>query len=314
MAINKNFVVKNGLEVNTALILADAQTEKVGIGSTIPNYKLDVAGGIGATDVYVGSAATVVGEFNVGTDGSVLTVLGVGGSVGVGTALPGYLLEVRSPVSTGQTALYVYGDMRVTGDINLDDITLDHISGTTLNISGIATIGELGVVGVTTTQFLEVTGVSTFSGDIDLNASIDVSNNLNVAGVATIATLGVAGLTTTDNLNVAGVATIATLGVAGLTTTNNLYVYEDTYVVGVVTATSFYGDGSNLTGIATNLTATIGVGSESTFIGAGITQINFNSTNGTAISVDVPPATAAGVATVTFTPGVSLGLAIALGG
>jgi len=74
------------------------------------------------------------------------------------------------------------------------------------------------------------------------------------------------------------------------------------------------GDGSNLTGIATNLTATIGVGSESTFIGAGITQINFNSTNGTAISVDVPPATAAGVATVTFTPGVSLGLAIALGG
>jgi hypothetical protein len=292
MAINKNFVVKNGLEVNTSLILADASSEKVGIGSTIPNYKLDVAGGIGATDVYVGSAATVVGEFNVGTDGSVLTVLGVGGSVGVGTALPGYLLEVRSPVSTGQTALYVYGDMRVTGDINLDDITLDHISGTTLNISGIATIGELGVSGVTTTQFLTVTGVSTFSNDIDLNASIDVSNNLNVAGVATI----------------------ATLGVAGLTTTNNLYVYEDTYVVGVVTANSFYGDGSNLTGIATNLTATVGVGSESSFIGAGITQINFNSTNGTAISVDVPPATSAGVATVTFTPGVSLGLAIALGG
>jgi hypothetical protein len=216
----------------------------------------------------------------------------VGGSVGVGTALPGYLLEVRSPVSTGQTALYVYGDMRVIGDINLDDITLDHISGTTLNISGIATIGELGVSGVTTTQFLTVTGVSTFSNDIDLNASIDVSNNLNVAGVATI----------------------ATLGVAGLTTTNNLYVYEDTYVVGVVTANSFYGDGSNLTGIATNLTATVGVGSESSFIGAGITQINFNSTNGTAISVDVPPATSAGVATVTFTPGVSLGLAIALGG
>ena len=292
MAINKNFVVKNGLEVNTSLILADASSEKVGIGSTIPNYKLDVAGGIGATDVYVGSAATVVGEFNVGTDGSVLTVLGVGGSVGVGTALPGYLLEVRSPVSTGQTALYVYGDMRVTGDINLDDITLDHISGTTLNISGIATIGELGVVGVTTTKFLEVTGVSTFSGDIDLNASIDVSNNLNVAGVATI----------------------ATLGVAGLTTTNNLYVHEDAYVVGVVTANAFHGDGSNLTGIATNLTATIGIGSESSFVGTGITQINFNSTNGTAISVDVPPATAAGIATVTFTPGVSLGLAIALGG
>ena len=47
------------------------------------------------------------------------------GSVGVGTVSPEYLLDVRSPVSTGQTALYVQGDMRVTGDINIDDINLD---------------------------------------------------------------------------------------------------------------------------------------------------------------------------------------------
>ena len=44
-----------------------------------------------------------------------------------------------------------------------------------------------------------------------------------------------------------------------------------------------------------------------------MTQIDLASTDGTAIAVAVPPATAAGVATVTITPGVSIGLVIALG-
>jgi hypothetical protein len=34
MSINKNFVVKNGFEVSTDLILANADTRKVGIGTT----------------------------------------------------------------------------------------------------------------------------------------------------------------------------------------------------------------------------------------------------------------------------------------
>jgi len=47
VSIQKNFVIKHGLEVDTNLILADAQTNKVGIGTTVPQYQLDVAGGIG---------------------------------------------------------------------------------------------------------------------------------------------------------------------------------------------------------------------------------------------------------------------------
>jgi len=42
MAIDKNFVVKNGLEVNNILLHADPVTNKIGIGTDIPEYLLDV--------------------------------------------------------------------------------------------------------------------------------------------------------------------------------------------------------------------------------------------------------------------------------
>ena len=38
---------------------------------------------------------------------------------------PEYTLDVRGPVSTGTTALYVQGDARITGDLFVDDITFD---------------------------------------------------------------------------------------------------------------------------------------------------------------------------------------------
>ena len=65
MAINKNFVIKNGVQVSTDLIIGDADNNKVGIGTTIPGYDLHVGrgrksrGGIGATDLVVTGVATV---------------------------------------------------------------------------------------------------------------------------------------------------------------------------------------------------------------------------------------------------------------
>ena len=58
MAINKNFVVKNGLEVNTDLILADPDANRVGIALTNPQYTLHVNGGIGATNAIVTGIST----------------------------------------------------------------------------------------------------------------------------------------------------------------------------------------------------------------------------------------------------------------
>ena len=45
MAINKNFVVKNGLEVSGNLIFANATDKKVGIGTTNSQFTLGVHGG-----------------------------------------------------------------------------------------------------------------------------------------------------------------------------------------------------------------------------------------------------------------------------
>ena len=80
---------------------------------------------------------------------------------------------------------------------------------------------------------------------------------------------------------------------------------------GIVSATSFYGDASNLTGIATGLTGSIGISSEGTFVGGGATIVDFKTTSGTNIT---NATISSGVATVTIQPGVSIGLAIALGG
>ncbi len=287
MAVNKNFVVKNGLEVATDVILANASTKNVGIGSTQPTLTLDVRGGIGATDLQVTGFSTFTDDIQVGASGSVFYVSNSTNMVGVGTSVPAYTLEVRGPVSTGVTALYVRGDMRVTGDINLDDITLDDASIDnltvldTLTVAGIVTLASSG--GITTTggqvyidTDLNVGGASTFTGAADFNNDVDID-----------------GHTELDNLNVSGFSTFV-----GFSTFNDyVFIQDGLNVAGVITATSFTGLGQ------------IGVGSEGTFIGTGVTMVDFKSSNA-GNTVDVTT----GIATVTVQTGASIGLVIALGG
>ena len=285
MAVNKNFVVKNGLEVASNVILADATTKNVGIGSTQPEFTLDVSGGIGATDVSVTGFTTLTKDLQVGTSGSVFYVSDSNNNVGVGTSVPNplYTLDVRSPVSTGQTALYVYGDMRVTGDISLDDLVLDDATLSELTVND-----TLNVLGIST-----FVGITSFSSDVDIDGHTEI-DNLNVSGFSTFV-----GFSTfndyvfiQDGLNVTGAGiTAPDVNVSGFITASNINVS------GVITATTFVGDGQ------------IGVGSEGSFVGTGATMVDFKSSNGLN-TVDL----SSGIATVTVQTGASIGLVIALGG
>ncbi len=76
MAVNKHFVVKNGIEVATDLIYAPSDLDKVGVGSTIPTTKIDILGGLAAQDGKFTGITTVVQEFNVGTSNTIFTVKG----------------------------------------------------------------------------------------------------------------------------------------------------------------------------------------------------------------------------------------------
>ena len=297
MSISKNFVIKHGLEVSTDLILANADTNKVGIGTTNPQYKLDVAGGIGATDFYLTGIGTFVNELNVGLGGTVLTVLGIGNSIGIGTALPAYLLDIRSPVSTGQTALYVQGDVRITGDLNLDDVTLDDATiqdltvtntlftagvstfnsnvfiNAALNVSGITTLGSYVDINnsVDISGALNVVGLSTLGGYVDINNSVDVGVNLNVVGLSTLG-----GYVDINNsvdisgtLNVVGVTTLATADINA----------------GEIDVTRIGTNNLNVTGIATIASVSIVGAALSTLTVSGISTLAIVDINGGDIEV-----------------------------
>jgi len=290
--INKNFKVQNGLEVASNLIIADAVTKKVAIGGTGPRTQLDVRGGFISTDSYVSGISTVAGSFYVGSN--TLTALVGSGSVGVGTALPQYLLDVRSSVSTGQTALYVRGDAKVTGNLDIGgDVTLDEIfirnitvsNQTTtqnLSVSGIATIAALsittlGVSGFTTTKNLSVSGITTLGVTSATNLT---SQNLSVSGITTLGVTSATNLTS-QNLSVSGITTLGTVQISS----------------GIVTATSgivtYYGDGSKLT----NVTSGVGIKTTGSVIGFGATILDFRGAGISTITV------ASGIATINITGG-----------
>ena len=299
MAVNKNFVVKNGLEVNSDLIVADSNTKNVGIGSTIPSYTLEVVGGIGVTDIYAAGITTIKDQLRVGTGGTALTVLETGGLVGVGTTNPAYRLDVRtsSGATTGTTVLYVLGDAEITGNLDVGgDIVYDEVTGKNLYIEGFSTF----------------VGMSTFKSDVWVGGALTVTGNLDVTGDITYDEVS------GRNINISGLSTFEGLSYfgsnVGVGTTNPAIGADPNNTnilnVGILTANYIYGDISGATGVATGVSAAIGVSSEGTFVGSGATIVNFASSNGTAWDVTV----SSGIATATVTPGASLGMVLALGG
>jgi hypothetical protein len=255
-------------DTNQIYITASGQQVNVGLDTNVIVPNNLVVSGLTS----LSGLTTITGQLGVTgiTTTQFLDVTGVGtvqtlGVTGVATA---QFLEV-----TGVSTIATLGVSGVT-------------TSQFLEITGVSTIATLGVSGVTTTQFLEVTGVSTFGGNVNLGSVTVNDGNFdssNLTGVTTAQTLGVSGVTTTQFLEVTGVSTLTgyvtagtgltvagtgvtatTLNVTGVSTLGFTTITDSLYVSGIasvgsaitmygtsgiVSATSFYGDGSNLTGV-----------------------------------------------------------------
>ncbi len=154
MAIRKNFVVKHGLEVDTNLIYADADTNKVGIATTNPQNTLHVNGGIGATDLRVTGVATV------------------GNLIVSQTLKVGLTSDQQTSTTTGSVS--GSSPTAITGiDTSLFRVN-DIVNGTFLNSNRVISIG-IGSVGISPshTRFGSVVSIGititreATSGDVD---------------------------------------------------------------------------------------------------------------------------------------------------
>ncbi len=282
MAVNKNFVVKNGIEVNDNLIIGISTNKTVGIGSTQPEYNLDVRGGIGVTDLIVSGGSTTQNlAVSAAATTKDLLVTGVSTFTGIGTF---------------GSDVYVDGNLTVVGDLSLDEIT-----GRNIYISGLSTFAGISTFG----DDVYITGYSTITQDLTVLGDLNVTGDLSYDEV-TGRNIKITGLSTFEGLGYFGANVgIGTTNPTAGADSNNTTILS----AGIVTANYFYGDISNATGIATGLSAAIGVSSEGTFVAAGATIINFASSNSTAWDVE----SSGGIATATVTPGASLGMVIALG-
>ena len=149
MAVDKDFVIRNGIQVNENLIYADANSDKIGIGTTTPDKKLVIIGdtevskrlAVGTTItaqrlVTTGVTTSNIG-FNAGIGGTVFNTSTLTKKVGINSTIPKYTLDVIGPVSIGQTAEYVYGDLTVTGNIKGTSLSGQISAGGTVGFTNV---------------------------------------------------------------------------------------------------------------------------------------------------------------------------------
>ncbi len=205
-------------------------------------------------------------------------------------------LTVNGTLTTGAGTSVSYATTSF-GLEGTPSITVASITGAASTLSGVTKITN------STASTSSSTGALIVTGGVGIGKSLFVSEGISVGGTITyddvtnidsvgIVTAGKGLRATTGGLIVtAGISTLAGTIVSGITTIDASGVN----VTGVVTATSFSGDGSELSGVVSG----IEVKSSGTSVGTSLTAINFTGATITTGSAGITTITiaAAGLST-----------------
>ena len=286
MAVNKNFVVKNGLEVDTNTLVVDSANNRVAIGTTVPTAALDVRGKI-LSDSQVES---FVGKFvGIVTAGAV----GVVTMTATDATVSGFSTLGKS----NATSLNVTAGFTTVLSASASDIIV--ASGSTfskdVNIGAAATVGAA----------LTVTGGAKFAADSKFEKALEIGEDLNVGAAATITGIstftGAAKFASTsrfekslaigEDLNVGGATTVG----GALTVTGNAYFNGNLDVGGDLTFDEVNARNATITGIAT-----VGFSTSANAYIAGITTSSLLHVGmgATMVKVQGTPATRVGINSV----------------
>jgi hypothetical protein len=223
MAIDKNFVVKNGLEVNDNLIHADSVTRRVGFGTDLPEYQLDVRAIPKPGETIVGIATTTVAIFR--------------GDV---------IIQGKLEVANDEINL-IFGDITdlLGENLSYNIGTITNLNSTRI-ISGLTSSTNLSAGIGTVTNLFATSIVSTGSSFTNLTVGTGTITNFNSTNSYINNLYATTGLVTSisgSNLNY-GIGTITTFNSTGSNITN-LTGTAVTYTIG---------DFSNLVGVSATIT------------------------------------------------------------
>ena len=282
MAVNKNFVVKNGLEVDTNTLFVDSANNRVAIGTTVPTASLDVRGKIlsdSQVESWVGKFVGIVTAGAVGVTTLTYSV-GTGSSTKLGRA-NAEELNVTAGFTTVQS-------MSASDII----VSVGSTFSKDVNIGAAATVGAA----------LTVTGGAKIALDSRFEKALEVGEDLNVGAAATITGIstftGAAkfaansrfekSLAIGEDLNVGGATTVG----GALTVTGNAYFNGNVDVGGDLTFDEVNARNATITGIAT-----VGFSTSANAYIAGITTSSLLHVGmgATMVKVQGTPATRVGI-------------------
>lgn len=248
MAINRNFVVKHGLEVNQTLIFADADSNRVGINTISPQYDLDVKGEVGVSTITVSDNIIVNGSVSVGSSSGSFGQYLISTGAGVTwQSLPNTRQVQAVTASNGQTSFsvsYIVGliDVYING-VKLSSNEYTAADGLTVVLNnpcfGDETV-EFIIYSAYNVAGLSTNGVTIQSNGVTIGSPSSV-NAINFVGAAVTSSFSGFAVTITSSENYwdknsSGINTSSNVGIGTTTASSPLTVSGNATISGIVTA------------------------------------------------------------------------------